>query len=115
VLFENLEMERTVRAGGGRVRALHDLYVARRPPSTRHFLGQRVRQAYDSLAQPGRLAAELAILPTVLIADGGRRYWLRLRARRSSSERSGGDAVAVRACSRPPRRCGRRRGCWNAA
>ena len=68
VLFENLEMERTVRAGGGRVRALHDLYVVRRPPSTRHFLGQRVRQAYDSLAQPGRLIAELAILPALLLA-----------------------------------------------
>ncbi|TFV80995.1 glycosyltransferase [Microbacterium sp. dk485] len=68
VLFENLEMERTVRAGGGRVRALHDLYVVRRPPSIRHFLGQRVRQAYDSLAQPGRLVAELAILPALLLA-----------------------------------------------
>ncbi|KAA9153147.1 glycosyltransferase family 2 protein [Microbacterium lushaniae] len=71
VLFENLEMERTIRAAGGRVRALHDLYVVRRPPSTRHFLGQRVRQAYDSLAQPGRLVAELAILPALLLA--GRR------------------------------------------
>jgi len=65
-LFENLEMERTVRAAGGRVRSCPDLFVERRPPTTRHFLGQRVRQAYDSLAQPKRLCAELAILPTLL-------------------------------------------------
>jgi hypothetical protein len=68
VLFENLEMERTVRAAGGRVRVRDDVFVARRPPSARHFLAQRVRQAYDSLAQPVRLAAELTIVPAVLVA-----------------------------------------------
>ncbi|WP_348787677.1 glycosyltransferase [Leifsonia sp. NPDC080035] len=67
VLFENLELLRTVAAAGGRVVAADDLYVERRPPTFRHFAGQRVRQAYDSLAQPVRLAAELLILPVVLL------------------------------------------------
>jgi hypothetical protein len=68
VLFENLELIRTItRAGGREVRA-DDLYVARRPPSVRHFLGQRVRQAYDSLAQPGRLVVELGLLPAMVAA-----------------------------------------------
>ncbi len=62
-LFENLEMARTVRAHGGREVHRPDLYVRRRPPSARHFRGQRVRQAYDDLAQPVRLVAELAVLP----------------------------------------------------
>lgn len=65
-LFENCEMERTVRAGGGRVRVCRDLYVARRPPTTRHFWSQRIRQAYDSHAQPLRLCLELAIVPVTL-------------------------------------------------
>lgn len=63
VLFENLELIRTVKAAGGSERTLPDLFVARRPPSARHFLRQRVRQAYDDFAQPRRLAAELALLP----------------------------------------------------
>ncbi|MFF7683958.1 glycosyltransferase family 2 protein [Microbacterium sp. NPDC007973] len=67
VLFENLEMERTVRARGGRVRHRLDLYVRRLPPDTRQFLSQRVRQAYDSLAQPVRLCAELALAPAVVV------------------------------------------------
>jgi hypothetical protein len=68
VLFENLELMRTVSGAGGRIVRADDLYIARRPPAARHFLGQRVRQAYDSLAQPGRLAVELALLPTLLAA-----------------------------------------------
>lgn len=64
-LFENLEMERTIRAVGGRVRSRPDVFVARRPPTARHFLSQRVRQAYDSWGQPLRLVIEAAILPTV--------------------------------------------------
>jgi hypothetical protein len=43
----------------------------RRPPTLRHFVGQRVRQAYDDLAQPLRLAVELAVLPAAVWA--GRR------------------------------------------
>ena len=62
VLFENLELMRTIRAAGGRVDRA-DAIVRRVPPSVRVFLGQRVRQAYDSIAQPARLAAELAVAP----------------------------------------------------
>jgi hypothetical protein len=67
VLFENLELIRTVRAGGGR-ELICDLFVRRLPPTTSHFVRQRVRQAYDSQAQPGRLLVELALLPGVLMA-----------------------------------------------
>ena len=63
VLFENLELIRTIKAAGGTERIVPDLFVARRPPTARHFLRQRVRQAYDDFAQPRRLAAELALLP----------------------------------------------------
>jgi hypothetical protein len=70
-LFENLELIRTVRAAGGIHATALGCYVERRPPTVAHFVGQRVRQAYDSFAQPGRLIAELLILPTV-IAVGAR-------------------------------------------
>ncbi len=79
VLFENLELVRTVEAAGGRqVVPLH-LFVDRRPPSTRHFLSQRVRQAYDEWARPGRFAVQLALAPAaaVLITGG---EWLVLGA-----------------------------------
>ncbi|RBP65452.1 glycosyl transferase family 2 [Brevibacterium sanguinis] len=63
VLFENLELIRTVRARGGTVRSARDLFVARRPPATTGFIDQRIRQAYDSWAQPARFLAELSVLP----------------------------------------------------
>lgn len=66
VLFENLELIRTVRAAGGRVIAADRIGVVRRPPELGHFLRQRVRQAYDDFAQPARLVAELAVLPLAL-------------------------------------------------
>lgn len=66
VLFENLELIRTVQAAGGRVIAADWIGVVRRPPEVGHFLRQRVRQAYDDFAQPARLAAELAVLPLAL-------------------------------------------------
>lgn len=66
VLFENLELIRTVRAAGGREVRAPGLFVARRPCSARHFWSQRVRQAYDDFAQPARLAAELALLPVLI-------------------------------------------------
>ncbi|MCU1567932.1 MAG: hypothetical protein JWQ56_2869 [Pseudarthrobacter sp.] len=68
VLFENLELIRTVKAAGGRERIVPDLLVARRPPKFRHFLKQRTRQAYDDFAQPRRLAVELALLPVIACA-----------------------------------------------
>ncbi|TKV29881.1 glycosyltransferase [Arthrobacter sp. NamB2] len=73
-LFENLELIRTVRAAGGREIRADDLFVARLPCSSRHFLKQRVRQAYDSFAQPGRLAIELGLLPAVVLARPEPRY-----------------------------------------
>ncbi len=74
VIFENLELMRTIRASGGTVLSPLDLYVARRPPSARHFLSQRVRQAYDDLAIPLRMAAWLAVVPGLLLA-ASRRSW----------------------------------------
>jgi hypothetical protein len=65
VLFENLELMRTVDAAGGTSAAPLDLYVRRLPPTTSHFLGQRVRQAYDEFALPGRLVLWLTLLPAV--------------------------------------------------
>ncbi len=64
VLFENLELIRTVRAAGGR-ELISDVYVRRLPPTAGHFAGQRLRQAYDSQAQPLRLLVELALLPVI--------------------------------------------------
>lgn len=68
VLFENLELLRTVTAAGGRVRHDRSVFVRRQPPSASHFWRQRVRQAYDSFAQPRRQAVELALLPLALRA-----------------------------------------------
>ena len=67
VLFENLELMRTIRAAGGTVLTPLDLYVARRPPSTAHFRSQRVRQAYDDFAIPARIGFFLAALPLALV------------------------------------------------
>jgi len=71
VMFENLELERTLRARGGSVIVDLGLVVDREPPTPRHFFGQRVRHAYDELARPAHMAVELAILPIVVV--GGRR------------------------------------------
>ncbi|MHC2998256.1 glycosyltransferase family 2 protein [Microbacterium sp. HJ5] len=68
VLFENLELERTVRFAGGRVLVARDVLVPRIPPTLAHFARQRVRQAYDDFAQPGRLVVELSLLPVLVAA-----------------------------------------------
>ena len=65
-LFENLELVRTVRAGGGREVLALDIVVPRRPPTTRRFVEQRVRQAYDEWARPWRLVLQLMVLPAVV-------------------------------------------------
>lgn len=67
VLFENLELGRTLVAAGGRELVVADLFVVRRPPSVEEFLHQRVRQAYDDLAEPARLVVEAALLPVVAV------------------------------------------------
>lgn len=68
VLFENLELLRTIKAAGGREIRANDLFVRRLPPTAGHFAGQRARQAYDDFAQPWRLALELCWLPLILVA-----------------------------------------------
>lgn len=68
VLFENLELIRTVRAAGGRVIEAPDLFVRRLPPTFSRFLEQRPRQAYDDWAQPLRFAAFLLIGPAIVFA-----------------------------------------------
>jgi hypothetical protein len=73
VLFENLELIRSVARAGGRCSSRPDLYVRRTPPTTSHFLGQRVRQAYDDFALPARMVLWLAILPGLALAATRRR------------------------------------------
>jgi len=73
VLFENLELMRTVDAAGGVIDTRLDLFVRRLPPTTRHFLSQRVRQAYDDFALPRRMAAFLAVLPAIAVVPRRRR------------------------------------------
>ena len=87
VMFENLELVRTVQAVGGRMVTPLDLYVARLPPTTRHFLGQRVRQAYDEFARPVRMAAYLALLPAAALAAA--------RGRKGALVAAGAATVAV--------------------
>ena len=74
-MFENLELVRTVLAAGGRETVLPDAFVARRPSTTRHFFSQRVRQAYDELARPARLASQLAVLPAALLVGATVGIW----------------------------------------
>lgn len=68
VLFENLELIRTMEEAGGVSTSCLDIYVRRLPPDAGHFWQQRTLQAYDDLAQPLRLALFLSIAPAVLIA-----------------------------------------------
>jgi hypothetical protein len=68
VMFENLELIRTVQAHGGRTSAPLDLYVRRMPPTASHFWGQRTRQAYDDFAIPARMACWLAVVPALTTA-----------------------------------------------
>ncbi|HEX3246299.1 MAG TPA: glycosyltransferase family 2 protein [Chloroflexota bacterium] len=74
VLFENLELVRTINAAGGREAVPLDLFVRRLPPDADHFWSQRTRQAYDELARPVRLLVWLSVLPALLLI-GARRQW----------------------------------------
>lgn len=69
VLFENLELLRTLEAADAVVRRASDLYVRRLPPTTRHFFGQRVRQAYDELARPARFVTWLSVMPVAVLVS----------------------------------------------
>ena len=70
-MFENLELVRTITAAGGRELVLLDALIERRPSTSRHFWSQRVRQAYDELARPARMAWQLAILPASALLVAG--------------------------------------------
>lgn len=74
VLFENYELTRTIEAAGGRHAHARDLFVRRLPPPTRHFLSQRIRQAYDEMARPVRLALFLPLVPSALVLCVARRW-----------------------------------------
>jgi hypothetical protein len=67
VMFENLELARTLEAAGSRHLVADDLFVARLPPTTRQFWSQRVRQAYDEFARPAHAVLSLAIAPILLL------------------------------------------------
>jgi hypothetical protein len=79
VLFENYELVKTIEAVGGRHLLALDLFVRRLPPTTRHFLTQRIRQAYDELARPGRVAFFLPIAPLFGTLTAMRRWKLLCR------------------------------------
>jgi hypothetical protein len=79
VMYENLELIRTVAGAGGRVDRRPDIHVRRLPPTTRRFLEQRPRQAYDDLAQPLKFSVFLSALPLVALARR-RRSFTRLAA-----------------------------------
>jgi hypothetical protein len=96
VLFENLELMRTVRAHGGSIASPLDLYVARVPPSAAHFWGQRTRQAYDDFALPVRMTLWLAVMPLLLLSG----------LRRQPSIARGPAALSVAAAEIGRRRAG---------
>jgi hypothetical protein len=106
VLFENLELIRTIEAGGGRVLSPPDLYVRRLPPTARHFWSQRPRQAYDEFARPWRLCTYLALAPLAAWALA-RRRWRRVAFAAAGAvalaeagrRRAGGTAVFPKSAS----------------
>lgn len=74
VLFENLELIRTVTARGGTCVWRPDIYVRRLPPSVPHFWSQRVRHAYDEFARPLRMTVWLSLLPLGAMALAAGRH-----------------------------------------
>jgi hypothetical protein len=80
VLFENLELIRTVTAAGGHVVDAPSLFIRRRPPTFARFIEQRPRQAYDDWAQPLRFAFFLAMGPAIAAATARRPRGLALAA-----------------------------------
>lgn len=74
VLFENLELVRTIKAAGGKEAVALGLYVKRLPPTTSHYWSQRVRQAYDEFARPARMLLWLSVMPAALAVALARRW-----------------------------------------
>lgn len=106
VLFENLELIRTVRAHGGSVASPLDLYVARVPPSAARFWGQRTRQAYDDFALPLRMALWLATVPLVALDWRFRKPWVRKSASRRPRLTPAVAGLAIALAERGRRRAG---------
>ncbi|GAC1521640.1 MAG: hypothetical protein NVS2B16_29250 [Chloroflexota bacterium] len=106
VMFENLELVRTVRACGGREVVARNLFVRRLPPSVAQFRSQRVRQAYDEFARPLRLFFFLSLVPVVtrLVLDR-RRHALSVAAAlviataEAGRRRAGGTGYFPATCS----------------
>ena len=74
VLFENLELIRSMRFGGARVAQPNDLFVRHLAPERAAFWSQRVRQAYDDFTLPGRMGTWLSLVPLGGMALYRRRY-----------------------------------------
>lgn len=94
VLYENLELIRTVLSAGGHVADRPDLYVRRLPSTVRRFWEQRPRQAYDDFSQPVKLVGFLLVLPSGFV----------LARRRFGQAALTGIALAVVACAERGRR-----------
>jgi hypothetical protein len=106
VMFENLELIRTVQAHGGTVASPLDLFVRRLPPTAAHFWGQRTRQAYDEFAVPARMMLWLSVVPALTLLFIRRRPRPVVGAAAGSialaeagRRRSGGTSVFPVACS----------------
>ncbi len=68
LLHDIPELQRTIDSVGGEVVTALDVYVDRLAPSVPRFWHQRIGQAGDSFARPARVAGELALLPSILLA-----------------------------------------------
>lgn len=68
LLHDVPELRRTVDSVRGEVVMALDVYVERLAPSVPRFWRQRLRQAGDSFGHPARVAGELALLPSILLA-----------------------------------------------
>lgn len=73
VMFENLELIRSMRYAGARIAAPDDLFVRHLAPDQSWFWSQRVRQAFDDLTLRGRMALWLSLGPLAATAVGKRR------------------------------------------
>ena len=74
VLFENLELIRSMQFGGARIARPNDLFVRHLAPERHAFWSQRVRQAYDDFTLPVRMGLWLSLLPMTVVAFRRRRF-----------------------------------------
>ncbi|WP_157365853.1 hypothetical protein [Arthrobacter sp. Leaf234] len=109
-LFENLELVRTIRAASGREARADDLFVRRLLYTAQHVLRQPVRQAYDSVAQPARLLAELGVLPALVLIRPDGLQLAGLACGVAALRSWAGDGGVGGRCIHPLLRCGHRCG-----